>query len=304
MRLRMSRAGKAIAVGLLFGSVGAGLAANAAGPRVVVARSSDLGPYVVLEKAFIGALGQPADSISLAAPDGKARLKAALDSGAALMLAIGPDAARAAGELKPSCPTVAALVPDTGKTGMDAGTPVVPMFVPPARQLKAVRAALPAAKKLGILFDPSVSRALVGECEGAARAAGLTLVKKEVTSRKDVAGAARELVGMVDAIWLIPDTTVISGESFKFIMLTALGAKVPVVGFSEGMSKAGAVVSVEAEYAEMGVKAARVAQKLLSGQGGAPEAPEGAIYLNAKSAGLLGLSVSADVRAQATRVFE
>ena len=96
----------------------------------------------------------------------------------------------------------------------------------------------------------------------------------------------------------------ISGESFKFIMLTALGAKVPVVGFSEGMSKAGAVVSVEAEYGEMGTKAAKVAQKIIAGLPGSPEAPDGAIYVNAKSAGLIGLTVPAELRAQAARVFE
>jgi putative ABC transport system substrate-binding protein len=271
---------------------------------VIVARSSELAPYVALEKAFSAALTQQTRSVSLASPDGRAQLKAALGSGAGLLLAIGPDAARAAAELRPSCPVILALVPEARKSGLEVSTPLVPMFVPPGRQLKALRAALPGAKKIGILYDPAISKPLVNECEAAARSAGVTLVRKEVGARQEVAAAVRAMVGEVDAIWLLPDTTVIGADTFKFIMLTALQAKVPVVGFSEGMSKAGALLAVEADYGEMGQKAARAAQRILAGQAAAPEAPDGAIYLNAKSAGVLGLSLPAEIKAQAVKVFE
>ncbi|HCF60028.1 MAG TPA: hypothetical protein DFS52_18795, partial [Myxococcales bacterium] len=43
--------------------------------NVVVARSSELGPYTALEKAFAEALGQATTSISLAAAGGRAELE-------------------------------------------------------------------------------------------------------------------------------------------------------------------------------------------------------------------------------------
>ncbi len=272
--------------------------------NVVVARSSELGPYTALEKAFAEALGQATTSISLAAAGGRAELEKALSAQPALLLAIGSDAARVASELKPGCPVIVALVPDPRMVGLAANTPFVPMFVPPARQLKVVRAILPSVQKLGIIYDPALSTGLAAECQSAATAAKLTLVRKEVGARKDVIGAARELIGEVDAVWLIPDTTVIAADTFKFVMVTSLGAKVPVIAFSEGMSKAGAVLAVEADYGEMGVKAAKAARRLLVGGAEGPEAPEGTIYLNAKSAAMLGLTLSPAMRAQAAKTFE
>jgi len=79
------------------------------------------------------------------------------------------------------------------------------MFVPPARQVKLIKTFLPSAKRLGFIFDPSRTRALAAECEPAAKAAGLTFHKVEVTSRSQVTDAARSLVGKIDALWLVPD---------------------------------------------------------------------------------------------------
>ncbi|MGI5862919.1 MAG: ABC transporter substrate-binding protein [Myxococcales bacterium] len=272
--------------------------------NVVVARSSELGPYVALEKAFAGAIGQATTSVSLANAGGRTELEKALSAQPSLLLAIGSEAARAASEIKPSCPVIVALVPNPRMAGLAANTPFLPMFVPPARQLKIVRAFLPSVQKLGIIYDPAVSKALAAECQAAATAAKLTLVRKEVSARKDVIGAARELIGEVDAVWLIPDATVIAADTFKFVMVTSLGAKVPVIAFSEGMSKAGAVLAVEADYGEMGVKAAKAAQRLLGGGAEGPEAPEGTIYLNAKSAAMLGLTLSPELRSRAAKIFE
>jgi len=270
---------------------------------VLIVRTSDLSPYKLAEQAFTSSLGQEVRSLNVATD--KAQLDAAVQS-AAFVFAIGPGASRAVAEAKPSVPTVYALVPNPEKEGLsaaDARSRVVPMFVPPARQLRSIRALLPHAKKLGILFDPSLSAAMVAECEEAAAQAGLSLVKSEVASKQQVAAASRALMGSVDAIWLIPDATVISAESFKFMVQTSLETKVPLIGFSQGMSKAGALLSIEAEYAEIGKKAAATARKALGGTVTAPDAPDGTLYLNSKSASLLNITIPAPLKNQAANVF-
>jgi len=266
--------------------------------EVVVVRSSDLAAYKAVEAAFTGALGGPARTLALTDAGAGAALK-----GASLVFAIGPEAAKAAADAKPAALLVA-LVPSAVKAGLDSNVPLLPMFVPPARQARAFKAVLPSLKTVGLLYDPAQSKALAAECEAAAGQAGLTLLKSPVSSRQDVAGAARALLPQVGALWLIPDTTVVSAETFKFLVQASVSQKVPLLGFSEGMAKAGALVAVEAGYAEIGRKSAAAARRLLANSPAAPEPPDGSIYLNAKSAEMLGVELSKAARSLAAKVFE
>jgi putative tryptophan/tyrosine transport system substrate-binding protein len=237
--------------------------AGAAGD-VVVVRSSDLAPYKAVQEALATGLGQPIREINLTSADGKEQLGVALGEAPALVVAIGPDAGRALATLKAAVPILLALMPSAAKVGLDPKTPLVPMYATPSRTLREITALLPSAKRLGVVYDPAVSKALVDECAVAAASARLTVVREEVGSRQEIANAVRGLVGKVDALWLLPDSTVITADSFKFIMQNALSAKVPVVGFTEGMAKAGALFSVEASYADIGAKAAHAAKRLLA----------------------------------------
>lgn len=276
-------------------------AAQASG-GVLVLRTSDLAPYKSTEEGFAAALGRPIKSLTLGSGDVDAALRSA-----SLVFAIGPEAAKTVASAKLSTPVLYALVPDPARVGLDAATlrvKGVPMFVPPIRQASLIRTALPGAKSVGVIFDPSLSRELIAGCEAAATQAGLKLVKEEVSSRKDVAAGVRRLMGKVDAIWLVPDATVIAADTFKFMVQTSLENRVPLIGFSRAMTRAGALLSVEAEYPEMGRRAAAAARRLLAGAPASPEPVEGSLSINARTAGLVGVSLPAPLKAKAAEVFE
>jgi putative ABC transport system substrate-binding protein len=287
-------------VAAVLAVAGASRGATASGP-VVVVRTSDLGPYKAVEAAFTGALDRPAKSVSAA--DGAEGVKAALAESPALVLAIGPEAAKMVSDLHPAGPNLFALVPNPERY-TDAKGRAVPMFASSAQVARVIHQLLPKAKTLGIIYDPAQSKALVEDCARAASSSGLTLSRQEVGSRQEVAGAVRNLVGKVDALWVVPDATVIGADTFKFMVQTSLESHLPLVGFSQGMTKAGAVLSVEAEYAEMGKNAARAAHRALSGQSPDPEAPTGSLYLNAKSADLLGVEIPDGLKQQAKQVIQ
>ncbi|MFN0063728.1 MAG: ABC transporter substrate-binding protein [Myxococcaceae bacterium] len=275
----------------------------AAGP-VIVLRASETPPYKLVESAFGGALGQPTKSVSAATGDVNAIAKTALSESPALVFAIGASAAKAIADASPTSPLLYALVPNPARAGLKAQVPGVSMFASPQSQLRAIKALLPNAKRVGILFDPKLTANEVAELEKAASGAGLSLVKKSVDGAQQVAGAAREVLGKCDVLLLIPDTTVVSGDTFKFIAQASLEAKIPLVGFSQGMAKAGAVLAVEVGYDEIGKRAAGVAKKILAGASVGAESPDGAVVLNTKSAQLLGIAVPASLKASAAKVFE
>jgi putative ABC transport system substrate-binding protein len=291
-------------IALLLG-LWAGLA-QAAG-YVVVIRSADLPPYRAVETAFRDAIGRPSRTFSLASDSARVEVQRALEGEAQLVFAIGAQAARQALDLSPqypAVPVVYALVPNPEKIGVQGLAPGISMYVSPAVQAATVRALLPKAKRVGVLYDAAISEALVAECDAAAATVGLTLVREAVASRKDVAAAARSLFRQADVVWLIPDTTVLSADTFKFLVQISLETKVPLVGFSEGMTRAGALLSVEAEHAAMGKKAADLARRILGGARPRIESPDASISLNIKSAQLLGVNVPPVVRSQASIVFE
>lgn len=276
--------------------------AGAAGGSVLVVRGSELAPHRAVEQAFLGSLGQPARTVVLGQGDPRQQVRTAA-AGAGVIFAIGSDAATAAADIK-GTGLIYALVPSPATSGLEPRAAGVSMFASPAQQVRYLRAALPKARRVGILFDPAQSRALVAECEAAAAHAGLTVVREQVTSRRDVAGAARSLADKIDVLWLVPDVTVVSGETFKFLVELSFQTQVPIMGFSEAMTRAGALLSVEATYADMGRKAAALARRLLAGGSAATEAPDSVLYVNAKTAELLNVSLPASVRSGAAKVFD
>ncbi|HEY3445756.1 MAG TPA: ABC transporter substrate binding protein [Myxococcales bacterium] len=266
---------------------------------VVVVRSSDQSAFKAVEQAFAAEL--PAAKSLLATAPGL-DLKAEL-AGAKLVLAVGPDAARAVMAAHGGVPVLVALAAEAELAGAKPAG-IVPMFVAPARQVKLAKAFLPTLARVGIVYDPSKTRAMASEFESAAKAAGLTLEKSEVTSRGAVIDAARAMMPKIDVLWLLPDSTVVGLDTFKVLIATTVAAKVGLVGFTEGMARTGAVLSIEASYAEIGRRAAAAGKRLLAGGAAAPEAPEGAAFVNAKTAELIGLTLSPKARAEAAKVFE
>ena len=272
--------------------------ASAGGEGVVVVRSSELAPYKALEEAFTGAMGGPVKSLSLADPVA-ARAGAA---NGAVVLAIGLDAARLVLDAKPVGQAIFGLVPSPEKLGVGEVQKAVPMFVGPTRQLSIVKELLPGAKRLGVIYA-ATSEGLVADYERAARGMGVTLVRQEVKDRSQVANALRELIGKIDALLLLPDAATLGVDIFKFLLTTSMDSKVPLIGFSQGQAKAGALITIEVDYEEMGREAAAAAKRVLAGAAAAPQTPTGSLYINGKSAQVLSVPISASVKAQAKEVF-
>lgn len=240
-------------------------------------------------------------------PDFPTALKAEL-ARAKIVVAVGPEAAKALMAERPTVPVLLAFASLEPAPGVKALA--VPVVVPPAAQVATLKKALPSIRdvprqpRLGVLFDPSISEKLVAECDAAATAAGFSLVKVEVRQRSDVAGAARDLLTRVQALWLLPDTTVVTTESFRTLMHLSIANKVPLVGFSESMAKAGAVLAIQPNFAELGKSAGQAARKMGDGAALTFKAPEPLVFLNAKAATMLEIELPEPVKAGAAKVYE
>ncbi|MDP2788280.1 MAG: ABC transporter substrate binding protein [Pseudomonadota bacterium] len=132
---------------------------------------------------------------------------------------------------------------------------------PPSRSLGLVEAAFPAARRVGVLIsadNAGVAKLLMQE---SARR-NLKLHVESVDSADDVAPALRRVLPDSDVLLLVPDAIAINAGNAQNVLLTTYRFRVPVLGFSQGLSKAGAVASVYSSPAQIGRQGASMAVRL------------------------------------------
>ena len=195
------------------------------------------------------------------------------------------------------------MVIDPEKLGIrDYNIAGVAMEVSPKKQISNFKSALPSLKNIGVVYNPGNSERRVKAGNKACQKLGIKLTEKTVSSPKEVPDAFRDLVGTVDAIWLLPDTTVLTKASFSFILKTAMEEKIPLLGFSESLVKGGALMSFSVDYRSVGKLAGGLVKKILSGV--APNtlslaSPEGEFTLNLHIADFLGIKIKEEIKQKA-----
>lgn len=213
-----------------------------------------------------------------------------------VVVAIGAKAATSAKARLPDIPIVFCMVLRSDRLGL-AGSNVtgIRLEIPPVEQLRQFKLAVPGIKKVGIVFNPAKTGGLVDSAKDVASELGIELVTREVEGTGDVPDAVDTLVGEVDGLWLVPDATVVTKDTFKHILLATLGKKVPLMVFSVPFVKAGALLGVAPNYQAIGEMAAGMAKSIESGTSPGdlePRDPPAAIVLNQRTAGRVGVSIN------------
>jgi putative ABC transport system substrate-binding protein len=130
-------------------------------------------------------------------------------------------------------------------------------------QLKGFQSILGQFKNMGVIYDPSKTGNIIASAENRIEDADINLVKYEISSSKEVSEAMENLIGKIDALWLLPDSTVVTKKSFAFIKSTALDNRIPLLCTSAVFVKAGALAAVSSDHKDVGRQAAGLARKIL-----------------------------------------
>jgi putative tryptophan/tyrosine transport system substrate-binding protein len=217
-----------------------------------------------------------------------------------LILALGPQAAAFAAERLPGLPLVFCMA-GSMTARRDKRTAAVANDPLPASQLAAYRRVLPGLKRLATVYHPGTTGAFVERARAAAAELGLELIALPVGSKKDVPAAIQKAFEQGDAVWLLRDAVVVSEVLLQQALLQQVELKKPVLVYAEQFVKIGALAAFTASYKDQGREAARLALELLAGAepGSLPEREARAmLWVNAKTAGQLGIDLPADLVAQ------
>lgn len=229
-------------------------------------------------------------------------------SDASLVLAVGLKAALAAKLEVVDIPIVFSMVLDPLKHGLNGSNITGTLIeVPLDRQFATVRSLLPSVKRIGALYDPAKTGTLIEEARRHAKTHGFDLAANGVTSERDVPAALRTLLADVGALWLIPDSTVLTDESLRFLLGSALEHNVPVIAFSPEFVRSGALLSLSVDYTDVGRQAGHLAKRILDGHVALPLRPVPVdrikMALNLKTARFLGIPVPKDIENRADELY-
>ena len=229
-------------------------------------------------------------------------------SDAALVIAVGLKAALAAKVELVDIPVIYCMVLDPEKYELHAPNLTgITLRVPIDRQFSTIQTLVPKLKHLGVLYDPEKTKPLVDEARRVAARLGFELVEHPVHGEKELPSAIRALLPKVDGLWLVPDSTVLTEESIRFLLGTALERNVPVVGFSPEFVRNGALAGLSINPEDIGRQAAIMAQKILAHSDRAVPmtVPPDRIRLavNLKTAKYLGLTLPPDLMGRADELY-
>ncbi|MBI2876399.1 MAG: ABC transporter substrate-binding protein [Candidatus Tectomicrobia bacterium] len=226
-----------------------------------------------------------------------------------LVVAIGALAAQATRERMQDIPVVFVMVPNPHKYGLKGENIAgISLDIPLKTQFALYKSIAPSLKTVGVIYDPEKTGAMVREAGGVAERLGLQLLAAPVSSQKAVPAALRGLLGKIDVLWMVPDDTVVTPESFKFLLLTAFENNLPFMTVSEIFVEAGALASLSPDYTEVGRQGCQLATEIENGRrspAGGDILPPAKVNLavNLKTAGKIGLSLSPEILKSASKVY-
>ncbi len=130
-------------------------------------------------------------------------------------------------------------------------------------QLKGFQSILGTFNNLGVIYDPSKTGNIIENADKKTENAGINLLKYEIDSSKEVSEAMEHLIGKIDALWLLPDSTVVTKKTFAYIKSTTIENGIPLLCTSDVFVKAGALAAVSPIHKDIGKQAAGLARKIL-----------------------------------------
>lgn len=232
-----------------------------------------------------------------------------------VIVAIGTPSAQAAVNATSEIPVVFAAVTDPIAAGLmkdpahpDKNVTGVSDITPVAAHVKFIKELLPNAKKIGYLYNPSETNSVAALkiLKEEAAKNGLEVVESTAIQTSQVRNATLALAGKVDAIYITTDNTVVS--ALETAIMVANENKIPFIAADPASASRGALAAAGVNYHDVGKLTGEIVIRLLKGEKIADIpmeiAPTNDLYINQKTAKLIGYHFPHSVVERATKIIE
>lgn len=177
--------------------------------------------------------------------------------------------------------------------------------LPVTEQLKLIRAMLPEAKKIGIIYTTSEANSVstIEKYKEQAGEYGFEIVSRGVSNAAEIPQAADVILGEVDCITNLTDNTVV--DNLPVVIEKANAAKIPIFGSEEEQVGNGCIASAGIDYIELGKIAGKMAARVLKGEDVAnmpyETITESRITINENVASALGIDIPSEIASTADK---
>jgi putative ABC transport system substrate-binding protein len=184
------------------------------------------------------------------------------------------------------------------------------MNVPVEQTIHLFKQLGPQIRRLGVVFDRTKTGYLVSLADAIAREQGLQLITKEIRSPREAIPALDSLQEKrIDALWIVPDETILAPEVVQYMLLFSYRNKVPLLGLSERHAQMGALLSLSfASSEDIGRQAGELANSILEGKTAAEipytTARQVKLIVNLKTAQKLGIEIPKSIIAMADNLIQ
>jgi len=267
-----------------------------ASPVVVSVQSVDVPPYNEALRGFNSVCRAESKRIVLSESDNGGLVQQVNRMGPDLVLAIGLDALRAVKEIA-HLPILYMMVLNPESVRKEgANITGVSMNIPQEKQLDIILKVLPGITRIGLLYDSEKTGHFVARNQKAGVAAGIRILAREVKTAREVPLALTQMEAVPEALWLLPDLTVISPETVEFLFNYSMAHKIPVIAFSEQYLAIGAFMSISLDVFELGRQTGQMANTVFDGkpltQISPAEAQKAVVTINRTVAENLGIPIN------------
>lgn len=269
--------------------------------RVAILISIDIKPYIeaaeaiskILDKyagieAYLFSIKKGRDRDDLKEKIGKKEI--------ALMIAIGPESLMLAESnfQETKIPVIYTMVLNPEKNiGNMKSFCGIPFNIPASAQIRQIARALPGLKRIELLYDPVNNESFFKQAFEEAKHYSIELIPLKVSSPKELTSVLKEKRNAADALWMIPDSTIIISDSvIQHIIREALSGKIPVIGYNRFFYESGAALSFVFDYEEIGEQTAKLASEVLTQKTCADIAPIFHVWLNSRIMRKLGIPLT------------
>jgi putative ABC transport system substrate-binding protein len=249
-------------------------------PRIAIVKSFDLPEYNLAHDGFMAAIADQGHEIKelpfLLTRDEaatEATCQAISEAKPDLIFALGTRAAREMAHRETTTPIVYAMVlamtDDSGEDLFQRSHDNITgatLNVPLEKQFEEIRHVFPTANTIGIISDPSMTRSMAESAQAMAAEQGVSVQIAWAENETEIPGALRQLRDSVDVLWMLPDKTILTPRSSRFIIFELIKSGIPVVGLSSAYVKAGALMALDCDYADNGRQSGELAVRILEGQ--------------------------------------
>jgi len=191
--------------------------------------------------------------------------------------------------------------PGGNVTGMSDLSPV-------GKHVDLIRQIVPAAKKIGVPYNPGEANSvtLLKLLKEKAAASGMEVVEAAAPKSADVQAAAQSLVGKVDVIYVPTDNTIVS--ALEAVIGVGIDNKLPVFAGDTDSVKRGAIAAVGFDYYDVGRQTGKIVARILKGEKPGDIAVQSVeitqLFVNPGAAQKMGVTIPDAVISQAKEVVK